>query len=79
MKIVLDGQSVDGHRVDFTPVDEPWTKHRLTDGTIVRIKLVVADVVKVSVDKPGSEPRYIVKSSNILAIDTPPDSPTEVH
>ena len=78
MKIKLDGQWVDGQRVDYTPVDEPWSKYRLTDGTIVRIKLVVADIVRVPVDKPDGEPSYVVKSSNILAIDTP-DSPTEVH
>ena len=78
MKIKIDGQSVDGQRVDFTPVDEPWTKHRLTDGTIVRIKLIVADIIRVPVDRPDAEPRYVVKSSNILAIDTP-DSQTEVH
>ena len=78
MKVMVDGQPADGERVNFTPVDEPWTKHRLADGTVIRMKLVVADIVRVPTDKPHGETRYVVKSSNILTVDTP-DSPTEVH
>ena len=79
MKITVDGQLVDGERVDFTPINEPWTKHQLADGTVIRIKLVVADIVKVPTNnKPNSEPRYVVKSSNMLSVDAP-ESQTEVH
>lgn len=78
MKIMVGGQQVDGERVDFEPVEEPWTKCKLADGTIIRLKLVVADVVRAKENLPSGEPQYIVKSSNILAVEAP-DSSDEVQ
>ena len=78
MKITVGGNQVEGRRVAFEAVEEPWTKCKLPDGTIIRLKLVVADIVRVDEDLPGGEPHYVVKSSNILAVDEP-DSSEEVH
>ncbi len=78
MKVLVDGKPLEGDRVAFEPVEEPWTKCRLPDGTIIRLKLVVADVVRLREDQPSGEPHYIVKSSNILAIDEP-DTRDGVH
>ena len=78
MKVLLDGKPAEGRRVDFKPVEEPWTKYKLPDGTIIRLKLVVTEVVRLREDLPDGEPHYVVKSSNILAVDTP-DTPGEVH
>ena len=78
MKIILDGKPVDGERVSFDPVDEPWTKCRLPDGTLVRLKLVVADIIRLHKKQPTGEPHYIVKSSNIMAVDEP-DASGEIH
>ena len=78
MKVLFQGKHVEGDRVSFVPVEEPWTKHKLSDGTIIRMKLVVSDVIRLHANQPGEEPHYIVKSSNILAID-PPENLGEVH
>ena len=78
MKILVDGKPVEGERVAFEPVEEPWTKCKLPDGTIIRLKLVVADVVRLRESEPSGEPQYIVKSSNILAVDEP-ETRGEVH
>lgn len=76
--ILVDGKPVEGDRVPFTPIEEPWTKHKLQDGTIVRMKLVVADVVRLTTKDDDGNPHYIVKSSNILAVDSP-GAPSGVH
>ncbi len=78
MKVKVGGRQVEGRRVQFEAVEEPWTKCKLSDGTIIRLKLVVADIVRLPEDLPGEEPRYVVKSSNIVAVDEP-DASEEVH
>ena len=78
MSLKIDGRSVNGERVAFEPLDEPWTKCKLRDGTIIRLKLVVADVIRLAKDKPTDETHYMVKSSNIMAIEEP-ETPDEVH
>lgn len=78
MKVLFGGKHVEGDRVPFVPVEEPWTKHKLSDGTIIRMKLVVSDVIRLHANHPSGEPHYVVKSSNILAVDTP-ENLGEVH
>lgn len=78
MKVLMDGKPVDGERVAFEPVEEPWTKCKLPDGTIIRLKLVVTDVIRLHENQPSGEPHYIVKSSNVLAVEEP-ETHSEVH
>ena len=78
MKVLVDGNPVEGERVAFEPVEEPWTKCELPDGTMIRLKLVVADVVRLRDKLPSGEPHYIIKSSNVLVVDEP-ETRGEVH
>ena len=78
-KIVLDGgMQLEGERVDFKPLDEPWAKYQLPDGTIVRLKIVVSDIIRSSQKNKAGEPIFAVKSSNVLAVDLA-DTPEEIH
>ena len=78
MKVQVDGKRVEGERMAFELLDEPWTKCKLPDGTILRLKLIVSDVFRLPGQQPGAEPVYLVKSSNVLAVDAP-DTTGEVH
>lgn len=71
MKIKFEGKQEEGERVSFEPLEEPWAKYRLDDGTVVRMRLIVADVVRLHKKSPTGEPVYVVKSSNILAVEEP--------
>lgn len=78
-KIVLDGgMQVEGERVDFEALEEPWSKYKLPDGTIVRMKIVVSDILRSSQKNKAGEPIFAVRSSNVVAVD-PADTPGEVH
>ena len=71
MKVNFEGRQEEGERVSFEPLEEPWTKYRLADGTVIRMRLVAADVVRLNRKAPTGEPVYVVKSSNILAVEEP--------
>ena len=78
-KIVLDGgMKVEGERVDFEPLQEPWAKYQLPDGTTIRLKIVVSDIIRSSQKNAAGEPIFVVKSSNVLAVDLA-DTPEEIH
>ena len=78
-KFMLDGGlQVKGERVDFKPLEEPWTKHQLPDGTVVRLKIVVSDIIRSGQKNAAGEPIFAVRSSNVVAVDLP-DTPEEVH
>ncbi len=78
MTITVDGQEKRGERVPYEVVDEPWTKYRLPDGTIVRLRLIATDVVRLDHDLPSGESHYMVESGNIMAVDVLEPS-SEVH
>ena len=76
-KFVLNGVEMKGEDVPFTMEEEPWAKYRLPDGTVLRLKIVMTDVIRLSAESTG-EPQYAVRSGNIMAVDAPPEEP-EVH
>ena len=78
MKVTVSGQEVRGERVPYEIIQEPWTKYRLPDGSIVRLRLIVTEVVRLDQDLPSGEPHYVVKSGNIMAVDLP-DTSNEIH
>ncbi len=78
MKVFVGNKSVEADRVAFEPVEQPWTTCKLSDGTIIKLRLVVVDVVRLREVNPNGEPRYMVKSSNIVATEVP-ETRGEVH
>jgi hypothetical protein len=72
IKVPFEGKSHDGIDLDFKTMNEDWNEYQVADGTIVRLKTVVTNIVKVpdKYDNAGN-PVYIVKSSNVLSISAP--------
>ena len=75
VKLNLGGKSVEAEKMEFKSVDEAWSTYRLEDGTIVKIKVVASEVFKL----PGTDPltgvpQFLVKSSNIMAVEAPSSS-----
>jgi hypothetical protein len=58
--------------VDFEAVEECWNEYRLADGTILRMKLVVAAVYRIpgSFDATGN-PTYAARSTNVMSVEVP--------
>jgi hypothetical protein len=79
VKLNLGGQHIEGQTMGFTAVEEPWSFYRLEDGTTIKMKLVVSDVIKLPDPDPVTGlPQFIVRSSNVLSVE--PVSPKgEAH
>lgn len=63
-----------GDHLDFDVVAEPWSIIRLADGTLIKLRLVVADVVVTGGVDPGGHPNINVLSTNVIAVLWPGDA-----
>jgi hypothetical protein len=72
IKVPFEGKNVDGVELDFKTTKEEWNEYELTDGTIIRLKVVVTNIARLTdkYDNVGN-PMYIVRSSNVLGISAP--------
>ena len=72
MKVPFKGQMVDGDEVTFTILDENWNRYQLHDGSEVRLRIVVSDILRIpgEFDEEGN-PVYIIKSKNFTAVSSP--------
>jgi hypothetical protein len=68
-----DGQDHDAEPVGFRSSGEHFNEYLLDDGTVVRIKLVLTEVLRVTdmYDQQGN-PVYVLAHSQVTAVD-PPD------
>ncbi len=64
----------DAVEVGFRSTGEYWNEYLLDDGSVLRFKSVVAEVVRVEdvFDAEGN-PTYMVKSSQIMNVSAPDD------
>lgn len=58
--------------VSFT-ADEPWTTITCADGSVLRIRTVVKDVVRTSVYDEQGNPTYKVEWQTVYHVVTPPE------
>ena len=69
VKVNYKGQEIEGKLVDIVSQEELWNNYQLADGTHLRIKNIVHDIVLI----PGEitaegDPVYIIKSSQTYTI-----------
>mgnify|MGYP000995759329 CR=1 FL=1 len=66
------GQDVPATPIDINQSREQWSEYVLDDGTLLRIKLVVTNVLRLE-GKFDEEhnPVYLVKSTNVTSIKAP--------
>lgn len=74
-----DGGMVDGTELGFRSSGEYWNEYLIDDGTVVRLKVVVMDVVRVDgmYDDEGN-PQYMIKSSNLMVVSAPTELRREI-
>ena len=72
MKVPYEGKTVEGVDLDFKQIKEEWNEYQVADGTTIRMKAVVTNIVRLTnqYDKDNN-PVYLVKSSNVLTISPP--------
>ena len=71
-KVEYQGQQVEGLDIRFKSVREDWNEYDLEDGSTVRMKTVVTDVIRLEdiYDREGN-PVYTIKSGNMVVIKAP--------
>jgi len=72
IKVPFEGKIVEGVDLDFKTLKEEWNEYQVTDGSIIRMKVVVTNIARVTdkYDNVGN-PIYVVKSSNVLTVSAP--------
>ena len=73
--MLLTQQIPEGEPVDFDVVKEEWNEYRLTDGSTLKIKLVLTGVLRLGNQyDPVGNPVYVISSQNaVRVIDVPPN------
>jgi hypothetical protein len=67
-----DGRQIEATVLGFRAGGEHWNEYLLDDGSIVKIKLVATDVVRLDGEyDPSGNPVYLVQSTNVMAVDAP--------
>ncbi len=67
-----DGQEFEGTAMPFRAGAEHWNEYLLDDGTVVRVKLVATEVVRLDGQyDPMGNPAYVVFSTNVTHVSAP--------
>jgi hypothetical protein len=67
----FNGQQVWGEEIEFETEREGWNTYILHDGTKLKMKSIVAQVIRLEAYKPDGEPFYLVQASNVVNADVP--------
>jgi hypothetical protein len=73
VQLAPGGPMVDGVEVQVDESSEKWSEYKLEDGTTIRIKQVLMEVVRTGEHDPEGNPMYAVKAQPILSIVDVPD------
>lgn len=68
-----DGREVDATVLGFRTPAEHWNEYLVDDGSVLRLKLVATEVLRVDgeYDMEG-KPIYLLQSTNIMTVSAPP-------
>jgi len=71
-KVSWQGREVDTLSIPFKSIKEDWNEYDLEDGTTLKMKAVVSDIVRVDGQfDPEGNPLYLVKSGNMVVVNSP--------
>jgi hypothetical protein len=71
VELKIGDKTVAGTLVDFETVREEYNSYKLSDGSTIRMKTVVTNIIRTEEFTPTGEPVYIVNSQNVLVADVP--------
>ena len=71
-KVPYQGKEFEGIEVPIKASGELWNEYLLEDGTVIRLKVVMTDVIKVENEFDGEgTPVYVMKSTMISSVSAP--------
>ena len=57
---------MEGVDIDFTEQQESWNTYKLSDGTTMKVKLVLRGVKRLKKHNPDGNPLYVIQSQNVV-------------
>jgi hypothetical protein len=73
-RVNFQGREVDATPVSPTSSNEHWNQYLLEDQTVIRMKLVATEFLKIDVEyDPDGNPVYMIKSTNVVSVESPPE------
>ncbi len=67
-----NGQEVDATVLSFQAAGEHWNEYLVDDGTVIRVKLVATEVLRLDGQYDGQDnPVYLLQSTNVMAVSSP--------
>lgn len=71
-RVPYQGSEVEATPVTPTSTSEHWNQYLLEDGSVVRMKLVATEFLKIDdeYDAEGN-PVYVIRSTNVVAVESP--------
>ena len=63
---ILQRDLAEAADVDFSEEEEHWNTYKLSDGTTLKVKLVLRGVKRLKRYNPDRTPIYVIQSQNIL-------------
>jgi hypothetical protein len=75
VQIPPNNEAVDGVEVAVDEALEKWSEVRLTDGSVIRVKLTVASAVRIEGrwDQDGN-PLYIIRGAQTMVVSSSPEA-----
>ena len=67
----FQGRKVLGRSIEFEPKNEPWAQYQLEDGSIMKVKVVLLDIIRLEEYAPTGEPLYQFSMQQITAVSVP--------
>jgi hypothetical protein len=67
----LGNQQFPGEEVEFETEKESFNSYILHDGTHLRMKAVVGQIIRLDAYNPNGEPIYLVNASNVVVANVP--------
>lgn len=67
-----DGREIEATVMPFQAGGEHWNEYFLDDGSVLKLKVVVTEVLRLEGEfDPQGNPSYVAQSTNILAVSAP--------
>ena len=68
-KVNFNGQMVDAVMVDFEADKEQWSTYVLHDGSALKVKAVLTEVMRLEgIHAPNGDPVYMIQASQIVHV-----------
>ena len=72
VQINYNGEQVEAEKIPVESMREEWNQYFLQDGTVLRARLIVSEVLRVIDRYTGDgDPIYVIKSTNMVHADCP--------